>query len=85
MTTTTKHDTTLDRRLIFPVTFTKPKEDRLLYAIRMDTRPSVRTYYNQHEKELLNILKDVQSLGLVNAYHPLEIESLAAAAVKHYL
>ena len=64
---------------------TKPKEARILHHIRVDTPPIVRSFYNQHEKELLNILKYVQILGLVNAYHPLDIDLLAEAAIKHYL
>ena len=51
----------------------------------MDTLPIVRTFYDQHEKELLNILKYVQTLGLVNVYHPLDIYLLDEVAVKHYL
>ena len=50
----------------------------------MDTPSIVRTFYNQHQKELLNILKYIQTLGLVNEYHPLDIDLLAAGAVKHY-
>ena len=51
----------------------------------MDTLPIVRTLYPQHENELRNIVKYVQTLGLVNAYHPLDIDLLAEAAVNHYL
>ena len=43
----------------------------------------MRTFYDQHEKELLRILKYVQTLGRVNAYHPLDIYLLGKAAVKH--
>ena len=51
----------------------------------MHTPPIVRSFYDQHEKELLHILKYVQTLGLVNAHHPLDIDLLAEAAIKHYL
>ena len=51
----------------------------------MDTLPIVRTFCYQHKTELVTILKYVQTLGLVNAYHPLDIDLLAEAAVKHYI
>ena len=53
--------------------------------MREDTLPIERTFYNQHEKVLLHILEYVQTLGLVNAYHPLDIDLLVEIAVKHYL
>ena len=31
------------------------------------------------------MLKYVQTLGLVNVYHPLDIDLLAEAAIKHFL
>ena len=71
--------------LIFQFHITKPKEESLLHPMRVHTPPIVRNFYDQDEKELLNSLKYVQTLGLVNAYRPLYIDLLAEAAVKHYL
>ena len=81
----TELDAALEPLLILQLNITKPKEESLLHHIRVDTPPIVRSFYDQHEKELLNILKYVQTLGLVNAYHPLDIDLLAEAAIKHYL
>ena len=81
----TELDIALAPVLIFQLNITKPKQDSLLHNIRMDTLPIVRSFYDQHEKELLNILKYVQTLGLVNAFHTLDIDLLAEAAIKHYL
>ena len=75
----------LEPLLIFQLNIDKPKEESLLHHIKVDTPPIVRSVYDQHEKELLNILKYIQTLGLENAYHPLDIDLLAAAAIKHYL
>ena len=52
--------------------------------MRVDTRPIMRTFCVQHAKQLLSIHKYVQTLGLVNVYHRLDIDLLAEAAVKHY-
>ena len=81
----TELNAALERLLIFQLNITKPQEESLLHHIREDTLSILRSFYNQHEKELLNILKYVQTLGLVNAYHPLDIDLLAEAAIKHYL
>ena len=83
--TPTELDAALDPVLIFQLNITKPKEETLLHHIRVDTPPIVRSFYNQNEKEVLNIVKYVRTLGLVNAYHPLDIDLLAEAAIKHYL
>ena len=48
--------------------------------MRVDTPPIVRTFYDQHEKELLHILKNVQTSGLVNVYHPLDIVLLCRSS-----
>ena len=83
--TPTELDAALEPPLIFQFNITKPKQESLLHHIRVDTPPIVRTFYDKHEKEPLNILKYVQTLGLVNVYHLLDIDWLAKAAVKHYL
>ena len=79
----TELDAALEPLLIFQLNITKPKQGSLLHHIRVDTPPIVRSSYDQHEKELLHILKYVQTLGLVNAYHPLDIDLLAEAAITH--
>ena len=84
-TTATKLDVGLKRPLIFQFNITIPTEASLLHHIRVDTPPIVRTFYVQHEKELLNFHKYVQTLGLVNAYYALDIYMLPEAAVKHYV
>ena len=81
----TELDAALEPLLIFQLNFTKPTEESLLHHIRVDTLPIVTSFYNQHATELLNILKYVQTLGLINAYHPLDMILLVEAAVKHYL
>ena len=81
----TELDAAREPLLIFRLNITKPKDASLLHHIRVDTPPIVRSFHDQHEKELLNILKYVQTLGLVNAYYPLDIDLLAEAAIKHYL
>ena len=81
----TELDAALEPVLSLQLNITKPEEESLLHHIRVDTPPIVRSFYDPHEKELLNILKYVQTLGLVNAYHPLDIDLLAEAAIKHYL
>ena len=78
-------DSALEPLLIFQLNITKPKEESLLQHNRVDTPPIVRSFYDQHEKELLDIHKYIQTLRLVNAYHPLDIDLLAEAAIKHYL
>ena len=85
ITTPTELDAALEPPLIFQFNITKLQEDSLLHYMRADTLPIVRTFGNQHEKELLHILKNIQKLGLVNAYHPLDIDLLATVAVKHCL
>ena len=60
----------LEPLLIFQLNITKPKEGSLLHQMRVDIPPLVTSFYDQHEKELQNILKYVQTLGLVNAYYP---------------
>ena len=81
----TELDAALEPLLIFQLNITKPKEESLSHQIKVNTPPIVRSFYDQHEKELLNILKYVQTLGLVNAYYPLDFDLLAEAAIKHYL
>ena len=81
----TELDAALEPLLIFQLNITKPKEESLLHHIRVNTPPIVRSVYDQHEKELWNIPKYVQTLGLVNAYDLLDIDLLAEAAIKHYL
>ena len=83
--TPTELDAALEPLLIFQFNITKPKEESLLHHIRVNTPPIVRSLYDQHEKALRNMLKYVQTLGLVNAYHPLDIDLLGEAAIKHYL
>ena len=80
----TELDAALEPLLILQLNITKPKEESLLHHIKVDTSPIVRSFYDQHEKELQNILKYIRTLGLVNAYHPLDIDLLAEAAIKHY-
>ena len=58
----TELDAALEPLLIFQLNITKRKEESLLYHIRVDRPPIVRSFYDQHEKELLNILKYVQTL-----------------------
>ena len=81
----TELDAVLEPLLIFQLNITKPKEESLLHHIRVHTPSIVRSFYDQHEKGLLNILTYVQTLVLVNAYHPLDNDLLAEAAIKHYL
>ena len=81
----TELDTALEPPLLFQYHISKPKEDRLLHYMRVYTPPIVRTFYDQDEQERVNILTYVQTLGLGNTYHPLDIDLLAEAAVKHYL
>ena len=81
----TELDAALEPLRIFQLNITKPKEVSLLHHIRMDTLPIVRSFYDQYEKELLNILTYVQTLGLVTVYYPLDIDLLAEAAITHYL
>ena len=83
--TATDLDAVLEPLLIFQLNIIKPKEERLLHHIRVDTPPIVRSFDDQHEKELLHILKYVQTLRLVNAYHPLDIDLLAEAVIEHDL
>ena len=81
----TELDAALEPLFIFQLNITEPKEESLLHHIRVDTPPIVRSFCDQHETELLNIFKYAQTLGLVNAYHPLDIDLLAKAAIKHNL
>ena len=83
--TATELDAALEPLLIFQLNINKPKKGSLLHHIRVDPPPIVRSFCDQHEKELLNILKYVQTLAVVNAYHLLDIDFLAEAAIKHYL
>ena len=83
--TPTLFDAALEPALIFQFNIAKLKQERVLHHMRVDTPPFVRTFHDQHEKELQNILKYVQTLGLVNASHSQDIALLAEAAVKHYL
>ena len=83
MITPTELHAVLDQPVIFQCNIDKLKEETPLHHIRMDTPPIVRTFYYQHGKELLNIVKYVQTLSLGNADHPLDIDSLAEAAVQH--
>ena len=62
-----------------------PKQESLLHHIRVDAPPIVRTFYDQFEKELLNILQYVQTPGLGNGYHALNIDLLVEVAVQYYL
>ena len=59
----------------------KPKQESHLHHIRVDIPTIVRTFYAQHAEKVLNILKYVQTVGLVNTYHALGIDLLAEAAV----
>ena len=67
ITTPTELDAVLEPTHIFQFNIFKPKEVGLLHHIRVYTMPIVRTFNDLHEKELLNILTYVQTLGLVNA------------------
>ena len=71
--------------LILQFNILKPKKESLLHHIRVHTQSIVRTFHDQHVKELFHILKYVQTLGLVRAYHLVDIDLLGNAAVKHYL
>ena len=53
----TELDAGLEPLLIFQLNINKPNEESLLQHIKVDTPPIVRSFYDQHEKELLNILK----------------------------
>ena len=77
-------DAALLPTLSFILNIIKPKEESLLHHMRVNTPPIVRSFYEQHVENLLHILKYVQTLGLENAYHPLDIDLLAEVAVKHY-
>ena len=81
----TELDPALEPLLIFQLNITKGKEESLLHHIRVDTPPIVRSFNDQHEKELLNILKYVRTLGLVNAYHPLDIDLLIPTVISRSL
>ena len=85
MSTPTELDAALESPLIFQFHITKSKEESPLPYIRVDTAPIVRTFYDQHEQELLHILNYVPTLGLGNAYHPLDIDLLPEVVGKHYL
>ena len=85
ITTPTELNTAPEPALMSQLNITKAKKHSLLHHMRVDTPPIVRTLYDKQEKELLHILRYVQTLGLVNAYHPLDVDLLAEAAVKHYL
>ena len=84
MTTPTELDAALEPRLVFQFHIAKPKEESLSYHIAVDTPPIVRTFHNQHEQELLRILKYVQTLALVNACQALDIYLLPEAVVTYY-
>ena len=79
----TELDAVLEPTLIFQLNIHKLKEESLLHYIPVHILSVVRSYNNQHEKELLNIYKYVQTLGLLHACHPLDIALLAEAAGKH--
>ena len=85
ITTPTELDSTLEPPFIIRFNIIQPKRDSLLHHIRVDTPTIIRTFYDHHEIELLSMLKYVQTLALVNAYHALDIDLRAEAAVKHYL
>ena len=55
----TELDAALEPVLIFQLNIHKPKEESLLHQIRVNTPPIVRSFYEQYETELLNILKYV--------------------------
>ena len=76
-TTATELDAALDPPLIFQFNISKPKEDSLLHHIRVDTPPIVRTFCELNEKELRNILKYVQTLGVAKppTRHELAVRS----------
>ena len=82
--TPTELDAVLEPPLIFQFNVRQAKENCCVHHIRVDTPPIERTLYEQHGNEFPHILKYVQTLGLVHAYHPLDIDLLAEAAVKHY-
>ena len=84
ITTPTELDVALLPTLSFRLNINKPKQESLLHHIRVDTPPIVTSFYEQHEEKLLHIVKYVQTLGLANAYLPLNIDLLAEAAVKQY-
>lgn len=83
-TSSTELNAGLEPTPIFQFLLTKLQEHSLLHHICIDTQPIVRPFYNQCEKELRDMLQYVQRLGLVNAYHLLDIDLLAEAAGKHY-
>ena len=58
----TELDAALEPLFIFQLNIIKPKQESLLHHIRIDTPAIVRCFYDQHEKELRNILKYVQTL-----------------------
>ena len=84
-TSPTEVNEVLEPPLILQLHINKPKHERLLHHMRMYTPPMGRTLHNQHEKELRNILKYIQILGLVHAYDPRDGYLLAEPAVKHYV
>ena len=77
-------DAALESNLIFQCNVNKAKAESLLHNIQVETPPIARSYYDQHDKELLNILKYVQPLGMVNTYHQLDIDLVAETVAKHY-
>ena len=83
ITSPTELDAALELSPIFQLNIIKPKEASLLHHIRVNISSIVRTFYNEHEKDLLPMQTYVQTLALVNAYYPLHIDLLAGAAVKH--
>ena len=52
--------------------------------MQVETPPIARSYNDQHDKELLNILKYVQLLGMGNTYHQLDIDLVAETVATHY-
>ena len=82
--TPTKLDAAVEPLRIFQFNITKPKQHSLLQYIQVHTLPIVKTFHDQHDNELPNILMYVQIQGLANAHHTLDIDLLAEPAVQHY-
>ena len=59
ITSPTERDAVLELPLIFQFNFSKLKAESLLHHMRVHILLMVRTFHDQHEKELLNILKYV--------------------------
>ena len=60
-------DAVLEPYLVMQFNVTQPEKESLLHYMRVNTPPTIGSFYDQHEKELVNILKYIQPPVLVNS------------------